>query len=91
VAMLAKNFTRLLKNDKFKKKFSERLKKAPKESEPEESEKKHPRGPRCFECSGFGHIRANCGNLKQGKKGRPTFRLSVMSQKKKKLLLKINF
>jgi hypothetical protein len=29
-----------MKNDKFKKKFSERLKKAPKESEPEEAEKK---------------------------------------------------
>jgi hypothetical protein len=67
VAMLAKNFGRLMKNDKFKKKFSERLKKAPKESEPEEAEKKDPRGPRCFECSGFGHIRADCGNLKQGK------------------------
>jgi hypothetical protein len=67
VAMLAKNFGRLMKNDKFKKKFSERLKKAPRESEPEEAEKKDPRGPRCFECSGFGHIRANCGNLKQGK------------------------
>jgi hypothetical protein len=67
VAMLAKNFGRLMKNDKFKKKFSERLKKAPKESEPEEAEKKDPSGPRCFECSGFGHIRADCGNLKQGK------------------------
>jgi len=54
VAMLAKNFGRLMKNDKFKKKFSERL-------------KKDPRGPRCFECPGFGHIRADCGNLKQGK------------------------
>jgi len=41
VAMLAKNFRRLMKKD--------------------------PRGPRCFECLGFGHIRANCGNLKQGK------------------------
>jgi len=37
VAMLAKNFRRLM------------------------------RGPRCFECSGFGHIRADCGNLKKGK------------------------
>jgi hypothetical protein len=34
---------------------------------PEESEKKDPRGPRCFECLGFGHIRDDCGNLKQGK------------------------
>jgi hypothetical protein len=67
VAMLAKNFGRLMKNDKFKKKVTEKLKKAPKESDPEEAEKKDPRGPRCFECSGFGHIRANCGDLKQGK------------------------
>jgi hypothetical protein len=76
VAMLAKNFERLMKNDKFKKKFSERLKKAPKESEPE----KDSRGPICFECLGLGKV-----------KGRPLMRLLVMSQKKKKLLLKINF
>jgi len=67
VAMLAKNFGRLVRNDRFKKKFSERKKKAPRESEPEEAKKKDPRGPRCFECSGFRHIRADCGNLKQGK------------------------
>jgi hypothetical protein len=45
VAMLTKNFWRLMKNDKFRKKFSERLKKAPRESEHEEAEKKDPRGP----------------------------------------------
>jgi hypothetical protein len=67
VAMLAKNFRRLMKNDKFMKKFSKRLKKAPKESEPEEAEKKDPKDPSCFECSSFGHIQADCGNLKQGK------------------------
>jgi hypothetical protein len=44
-----------------------KMKKAPKELEPEEAEKKDLRGPRCFECSCFGHIRADCGNLKQGK------------------------
>jgi lipoate-protein ligase A len=70
VAMLAKNFGRLMKIDKFKKKFTERLKKALRESEPEEVEKKDLRGPRCFECSGFGYIRADCGNLKRGK-GKP--------------------
>jgi hypothetical protein len=59
VAMLAKNFERLMKNDKFKK--------APRKSEPEEAEKKDARGPRCFECSGFGHIRADCGILEHGK------------------------
>jgi hypothetical protein len=66
VAMLAKNFRRLMKNDRFKK-FSEKMKKSPREAEPEEEEKKDPRGPRHFECSGFGHIRADCGNLKKGK------------------------
>jgi histone H3/H4 len=67
VAMLAKNFRRLMKDDRFKKKFSEKVKKLLREVEPEEEEKKDPRGPRWFECSGFGHIRADCGNLKKGK------------------------
>jgi hypothetical protein len=67
VAMLAKFFGRLMRNEWFKKKFSEKTKKVPIEAEPEEAEKKDPRGPRCFECSRFGHIRADCGNLKQGK------------------------
>jgi hypothetical protein len=43
------------------------MKNAPREAEPEEAEKKDPRGPRCFECSGFKHIRADCWNLKKGK------------------------
>jgi uncharacterized protein YjaG (DUF416 family) len=66
VAMLAKNFRRLMRDDQFKKKFSEKVKKASREAEPEEEEKKDARGPRCFECSGFEHIRAKCGNLKKG-------------------------
>jgi hypothetical protein len=41
--------------------FPKKMKKAPKESEPE---KKDPRGLRCFECLGFGHIGADCENLK---------------------------
>jgi hypothetical protein len=36
VAMVAKNFGGLMKNNKFKKKFTERLRKVPKEVEPEE-------------------------------------------------------
>jgi ribosomal protein L12E/L44/L45/RPP1/RPP2 len=67
VAMLAKNFRRLKRDDRFKKKFSEKMKEAPRETEPEKEEKKDPRGPRCFECSGFGHIQADCGSLKKGK------------------------
>jgi len=67
VAMLGKYFERLMRNEWFKKKFSEKLKKVPRKAEPEEAKKKDPRGPRCYECSGFGHIQADCGNLKQGK------------------------
>jgi hypothetical protein len=67
VAMLAKNFRRLMRDDRFKKKFSEKMKNAPRETEPKEVEQKDPRGLKCFECSGFGHIQANCGNLKKGK------------------------
>jgi hypothetical protein len=52
-------------HDRFKKKFSEKAKKPLREAEPEDE--KDPRGPRCFECSGYGHIRADCGNLKKGK------------------------
>jgi hypothetical protein len=55
-----------MRNELFKKNFFEKMKKAPRESKPEEAKKKDPRGPRCFECSGFGHIRVDCGNLKQG-------------------------
>jgi hypothetical protein len=49
MAMLAKNFRRLMRDDRFKKKFSKKMKNAPREAEPKEEEKKDPRGPR-FEC-----------------------------------------
>jgi uncharacterized protein YjaG (DUF416 family) len=42
VAMLAKNFRRLMKDDRFKKKFSDKMKKPLKEAEPEEEEKRDP-------------------------------------------------
>jgi hypothetical protein len=35
--MLAKKFGRLMINDRFKKKFFEKMKKAPKDSKPEEA------------------------------------------------------
>jgi hypothetical protein len=41
--MLAKNFRRLMKDDRFKKKFSEKAKTPPREAEPEDE--KDPRGP----------------------------------------------
>jgi len=64
VAMLAKNFERFMKNNKLKNKFSDKLRKAPHTTDTE-VEKKDPRGPQCFECSGFGHIRTECANLKK--------------------------
>jgi len=67
VAMSAKNFRRLMKDDRFKKKFFEKAKKPLRDAELKEEEKKDPRGPRCFECSGYGHIRVDCGNIKKGK------------------------
>jgi hypothetical protein len=67
VAMLAKNFRRLMKDDRFKKKFSKKVKKSPREAEPKEEDKKDPIGPRCFEWSGFGYIWVDCGNLRKGK------------------------
>jgi len=48
-------------------KASKKKVEASSEDDYEEEEKKDPRGPRCFEFSGFGHIRADCGNLKKGK------------------------
>jgi hypothetical protein len=89
MAMLAKKFRRLMKNDRFKKKFSERVKKSPREAEPEEEDKKDPRGPRCFECLGFGHIRADCGNLKKGK-GK-AYNVTLSDEQKKKLQSLKNF
>jgi hypothetical protein len=50
-----------------RKSFSDKMKKPLREAVPEEEEKRDPRRPRCFECSGFGHIREDCGNLKKGK------------------------
>jgi hypothetical protein len=45
VAMLAKKFRRLMKDDRFKKKFSDKMKKPLREVETEEKEKRDPRGP----------------------------------------------
>jgi hypothetical protein len=65
VAMLAKNFEHFMKNNKFKKKFSDKLRKAPHTADTKETEKKDLRGPQFFECSGFEYIRTECTNLKK--------------------------
>jgi hypothetical protein len=70
-----------MKNDKFKKKFSNRLRKAPHTTESEEAEKKDPRGHQCFECSGFGHIKTKCANLKKLKRKAFNATLSDESEK----------
>jgi hypothetical protein len=86
VAMLAKNFEHFMKNNKFKKKFSDRLKKAPHTAMPEEAEKKDTRGPQCFECSGFGHIKTECSNLKKLKVKSFNATLSDESKKEEETL-----
>jgi hypothetical protein len=63
--MLARNFRKLMKNEKFKNKFPENLKGDFKGAKQNEANKKDPRGPRCYECSSYGHMWADCGNLKQ--------------------------
>jgi hypothetical protein len=90
VAMLAKNFRRLVKNDQFKKKFSEKLKKAPKESELEEAEKKDPEAQDVLNAQALGIYGLIVGILNR-EKGRLIMGLSVTSLKKKNLLSKKNF
>jgi len=86
LAMLAKNFEQFMKNNRFKKKFSNRLRKAHHTAELEEAEKKDPRGPQCFECSGFGHIRTECANLKKLKGKTFNDTLSDESEKEEETL-----
>jgi hypothetical protein len=70
IAMFAKNFRKLMNSKRFKnRKFSDNFKGDPKGAEQEkgETDKKDCHGSKCFECLGIGHIRADCGNLKQAK------------------------
>jgi len=63
LAKIANRINKLMKTDKF----IECLRETPSEAEPEEEENEDPRGHRCFECSGFGHMGIECSNLKQAK------------------------
>jgi hypothetical protein len=75
-----------MKNNKFKKKFSDRLRKAPHTAESEEAEKKDLRGLQCFECLGFSHIRTKCANLKKLKGKAFNATLSDESEKEEETL-----
>jgi hypothetical protein len=57
--MIAKNFERFMKNYKFKKKFFDRLKKAPQTVELEEAEKKDPSVPNAMNALALGTLRLN--------------------------------
>jgi len=63
IAMIARNFKKLMKNQKFENKFFEKFKNDPMGAEQDEANKKDPKGPRCYECSSYGHIRVDFGNL----------------------------
>jgi len=80
-----------MKNNQFKKKFSDRLRKAPHTVESEEAEKKDPRGPQCFECLDFGHIRTKCANLKKLKGKAFNATLSDESEKEEETPVEENF
>jgi hypothetical protein len=57
LAMIANRINKLMKTDKF----IEGLRETPSEAKPDEC----PRGQRCCECFGFGHMRTEWANLKQ--------------------------
>jgi hypothetical protein len=63
LTMIANRINKLMKTNKF----IEGLRETPSEAEPKEEEKEDPRGHRCCECSGFGHMRTKCANLRQAK------------------------
>jgi hypothetical protein len=65
-------------------KFIEGLRETSTEAETEED----PRGQRCCECSGFGHMRIECANLKQAKGKAYIATLSNESEKEEKSLEK---
>jgi hypothetical protein len=75
LALIANNINKLMNTDKF----IEGLRETLSEAEPEED----PRGQRCCECSGFGHMRTECANLKQDKGKAYIATLSNESEKEK--------
>jgi hypothetical protein len=89
VALLAKNFRRLMRNDKFKKKLFGRLKKAPESSNLRKLRRKIQEAPDVLNAQTLG-IYGLIVEISSREKGRLIMRLSVMSLKKKNLLIKTN-
>jgi hypothetical protein len=67
VAMLAKNFRRLMKDDRFKKKFSERVKKSPKKLNLRKKIRKIPEHPDVLNAQALGISGLIAGILKRAK------------------------
>jgi hypothetical protein len=64
--MLARKFEKLMKSKIFKR-STDNFQGNPKSVEQIDTNENDFWGPRCFECSGFGHIKVDCRNLKQAK------------------------
>jgi hypothetical protein len=80
LAMITNRINKLMKTDKF----IEGLRETPSKAKPEEEENEDLRGHRCCECSGFGHKRTECANLKQAKGKAYIVTLSDESEKGEK-------
>jgi len=90
MAMLAKNFGRLMRNDQFKKKFSERLKKSPETLNWRKLERKTPEAQDVLNAQALGIYEQIVGILSR-EKGKLILQLSLMNPKKKNILSKKNF
>jgi hypothetical protein len=69
--MLAKNFRRLMKDDQFKKKFSERVKKPPREAELRKKRRKTPEDLDVLNAQALGIFGLIVGTLRRAR-GRHT-------------------
>jgi hypothetical protein len=81
-AILSKNFGRLMKNDKFKKKFVKSLRKVLKEGEPEEAKKNDPRVPIALNAPALGTCKQIEG-ISSRPRGKPTTLLSANLKKRR--------
>jgi hypothetical protein len=90
VGMLAKNFRRLMRNERYRKKFFGKIKKVPEKLNLRKPRRKIPGAQDVMNAQGLG-ISGPIVGISSKVRGRLITRLSVMSPKKKKLLSKRNF